>query len=715
MKQNHPLTRHVQFVIRLLAQPLRVVRRYRHRYLRSDLIAGLTVAVVMLPQAMAYAFIAGVPARVGLYTAIVGSIVGALWGSSNQLQTGPTNAASLLVLSTLVSMEEPGTGAYLTAAALLAVVGGGFQLLMGLARLGVLVNFVSDSVVVGFTAASGILIALNQVEHLLQLPRSIEPSLWEMIPDILSHVPHMHWPSLALGLGVIFIILALQRVNRRLPGPLMGMTAAAAVVGIVGPDALGVRVVGELPRSLPPLTDVSQFDPGLAAKLLTGSLAVAAIGLVEAISVARSISNQTGQRLDSNQELVGQGLANVASGLFSGYVCCGSFTRSAVNHRAGAKTQLASVFTGLFVLVAMLVLAPLAAYVPLAALAAVLMVIAWNLVVQDEIARIWQAGGSDRIIMVLTMAATLLIPLQFAVLAGIGVSIVYYLLETSRPRVRAVKMSDDFRYFAPRPGQPSCPQLGVIEILGDLYFGAVSHIEESIEEQRQDHPRQRFLLLRMYSVENCDISGIHALESIVQTYRDLGGDVYFVHVHQRVLDLMKSSGFYEYVGEDHFLHPDRDVSYLFHRVLDPAICIYECSVRAFGPCQNLPKRLYEAEVDWPEDLEVDEVPQIEAEELWKALRGNEPPLVVDVREPREYDRAHIPEARLIPLPQLLRDSQVPRDRPVVLVCRGGRRSTRAAAVLRDRGFENVRALEGGLQAWERENLLEAVKYGQPST
>lgn len=676
--------------------------------MRFDLMAGLTVAVVMLPQAVAFAFIAGLPARMGLYTAIVGSVVAALWGSSNQVQTGPTNASSLLVLSALLGTAEMGTATYIAAAGLLALMGGGLQLLMGLARLGVLVNFVSDSVVIGFTSGAGILIAVTQVAHLLRLPVPPAAKPWRVIANIVAHLPELHWPSLGVGLGVVLIILVIRRWQRRLPGLLIGLVVGAAAVAILGLDALGVEVVGAVRRSLPPLTDFSLFDADLAVSLLTGALAVAAIGLVETVSMARSIASQTGQRLDSNQEFVGQGLANIACGLFSGYPCCGSLSRSALNHEAGATTQLASLFAGLFVLAAALLLAPWAAYVPLPALAAALILIGINLVNRQEIARAWRAGNSDRNIMVLTLGATLLVPLQYAVLVGIGASVLGYLLETTKPRVRAVKMSDDFRYFLPRPEQPSCPQLGVLEILGDLYFGAVSHVEQSVEEHLEDHPEQRFLLLRMYSVENCDLSGIHALETIVARCGERGGGVYFVHVHKSVMDMMEASGFDEYVGRDHFLDPDEDVDHLFYHVIDPGVCIYECAVRAFDPCQNLPKQLYEAEVDWPEDLQLEDVPQIEAEALWDRLRSDSPPLVVDVREPREYDGGHVPEARLIRLPELLRDGDVPSDRSVVLVCRGGRRSARAAAVLRQRGFDNVTALQGGMQAWERENLLEAI-------
>ena len=696
-----------------LTRPIDIFRSYRRRYLRSDTLAGLTVAVVMLPQAIAYARIAGLPARTGLYAAVVSAIIAALWGSSNQLQTGPTNTGSLVVLSTLLSVASPGTPEYLAAAGLLAVMVGVFRLSMGLARLGVLVNFISDSVIVGFTSGAGPLIAFHQVRDLLQLPIPSTPLLWDTVRNIIANLPESHWYSLAIGLGTILLMTALDRLRPGLPGALIGMMVAAATVWGLSLDTRGIEVLGQLPQGLPPVAEIPWRDVGLIERLATGAIAIGAIELVEVVSISRSIASRTGQRLDSDQEFVGQGLANIACGILSGYTCSGSFSRSAVNYEAGAQTSLSNVFAALFVLVATLVLAPLAAYVPLPSLAGVLIVTCFGLIDRQKIKRIWAAGGSDRVIMVITILATLLLPLQYAVLGGIGLSIVYRLLETSRPRVRAVTMSEDFRYFTHRSHRPPCPQLGVVEILGDLYFGAVSHIEERIEALRTREPTQRFLLLRMYTVENCDISGIHALESIVNSYRDRGGDVYFVHVQGPVMEMMASTGFDEYVGQGHFLNPDRDVSHLFYKVLDPAVCIYECPVRAFEECQNLPKQLYEIEVAWPERMSPETVPMVTPEDLWSELHSDEPPTVIDVREPREFDRAHIPQARLVPLPRLLDDSEnLPQHRRVVLTCRGGRRSRRAAAVLRERGHENVSVLDGGMLAWEHANLLEAVDYGE---
>ncbi len=713
-----PVLAQLRRTLAFFARPVDILRTYPLQYLRPDLIAGLTVAVVTLPQAISFALISGLPPQVGLYAAIIGSIVGALWGSSSQLQTGPTNTTSLLILAVLVTIAVPGTREYVVAAGMMAVLVGVFRLMMGLARLGMLVSFVSDSVVVGFTAGAGALIVFNQIRNLLRLLIPSAPSLWTTLPNIVTHLPETHWPSLLMGLGTMALIVALRRINAhgqarvKIPGLLIGIVVAGIVVAALRLDGQGMHVVGLLPRGLPPFVALPLGNLGLIGKLATGSLAVGAIGLVEAASIARGFASQTGQRLDSNQEFVGQGLANIACGFFSGYTCSGSFTRSAVNYEAGAQTALSSVFGGLFTLIAMLVLAPLAAYVPLPALAGVLILAGYGLIDRHKIARIWRSGGSDRLIMVATMAATLALPLQYAVLSGIVVSLIYYLLRTSTPRVVTVLPDAAFRHLLHQPDRPACPQLGIVEVLGDLYFGAANHVEDSIYANLKQNPSQRYLLLRLQSVEHCDISGIHALEAIARAYRERHGDLYLARVRPSVWDLMRTSGFVQYLGQDHLLDQDEALSTLFYRVIDPAICIYECPVRAFKECQNLPKAMG-AHPDWAQPTHVarrlDDVPTVAARALWNELHGLTPPLVIDVREPREFRRGHIPDARSLPLPSLLAQmDQVPRDRPVVLVCRGGRRSTRAAAALCQRGYDNVRALQGGMIAWEGENLLEGV-------
>jgi SulP family sulfate permease len=605
-------------------------------------------------------------------------------------------------------MATPGTAEFVVIAGLMAILVGIIQLVMGLVRLGVLVNFVSHSVVVGFSAGAGVLIATKQLGNLLGLEIGSH-GLVETIHGVLVHLPETHIPTMALGVGTILLIVLLRLLNPKLPGPLIAMVVAAAAVGVGGLERQGVLVIGELPRGLPPMSDFSLLNMQQISQLAPGALAIAAIGLVEAMSIARSIAGQSNQRLDSNQEFVGQGLANIASGLFSGYPGSGSFTRSAVNHDAGARTRLASVFSGFFVLIAMLAIAPLAAYVPRTALSGVLILTAYSMIDRKEIARIWRGARADAVIMVVTLLATLFLHLEFAVLAGILLSFAVYIIRTSVPRVLSVLPDKRFRHFFHQPRKPPCPQLAVLDILGDLYFGAISHVEKAIGQHLAANPTQRLLLLRMHSVQHCDFSGIHTLESIVRSIREQGGDLFMVRVREPVLDLMQTTGFWATLGGDHFLEEDTAISHLFHKMLDPAICIYECDVRAFKECQNLPKATFPPEIPIHTKIPAGHVTEISPQELWQRLHSSSPPHIVDVREAREYRQSHVPEAQLVPLTTLLgRVSELPDDRPIVFVCRGGRRSARAASLVKNQGYEEVVVLQGGMLAWEAANLLAAV-------
>ncbi len=576
-----------------LTRPLEVLRGVKRSDLRSDLIAGLTVAVVLLPQAIAYASIAELPPQVGLYTAMIGAVVGGLWGSSRHLHTGPTNASSLLVLATLVTVAQPGTPEFLVAAGYLAVLVGIIKLIMGLARLGVLVNFVADSVVVGFTAGAGILITVNQLKHLLRIPLPASPEVITTLKLLWENRTHLHLPSLYLGLGTIVLVVLLRRFVPRLPSALLGMVAASAVTAFMGLDALGVQVLGAIPRGLPPFKGLPLLSPDLLWELTAGALAVAAIGLVEAISSARNLAARSGQHLNSNQEFVGQGLASIATGFFSGYTTSGSFARSAINLEAGARTPMAGVFSGLFILVAMLLLAPLAVYLPRTALAGVLLVTAFGMVDRREMGKILRSSRGDSWVMISTLLGTVLLPLEFAVLAGVLVSFARYLIKSSTPTVVSVIPDPTFTHFEEPGGRSECPQLGIIRIEGSLYFGAVHHVEETIRRNQQQNPRQKFLLLRLNMVDHCDVSGIHMLAAVTSSYRRRGGDVYLDSVRPMVMEMLHLYGFDEVLGQANILNDKDTVSHLFHKVLHPGFCIYECPERVFAECQALPKDLRE--------------------------------------------------------------------------------------------------------------------------
>lgn len=696
-------------VLDYFLQPIAFFKSYKLKNARFDVVAGLTVSVVLLPQAIAYAQIADLPPEFGLHAGIVAAIIGSLWGSSNQLQTGPTNAISLIVLSTLAATMETGSTNLLLAAGLLAVMAGVIQLILGIARLGVLVNFVSHSVVVGFTAGAAFLIGAKQIKPLLGLDfTGHSHGLPSTIAQAITHIDGLSYPTLALGVGSVVVMVVARLVSKKVPAALCAMVGAAIAVFLLGLTAKGVAVIGELPRGLPPVADIPFFDVDLIRQLSTGALAIAAIGLTEAMSIARSISGQTGQRLDSNQELIGQGLANIASGVFSGYAGSGSFSRSAVGFRAGARTPMAGAFTGVFVLLAVLLLAPLAAYVPKASLAGVLILTAYFMIDRAQIVRIWRGTRGDAIIMVATFAGTLLLPIEFAVLLGIMVSFVLYIKRTSTPNVFSVVPDDDFHRLVPENGKPVCPQLGILDIEGDLYFGAVHSVEEAIHQNQSDHPEQRFLAIRLHAVNQCDFSGIHSLEAVLDSFREQGGDLFFTSVHPSVRELMDATGFTSKLGADNLLSETGAIDHLFRRVLDPAVCIYECDVRVFHECKNLPKQACSSKIPVYRDVPKGAVQGIEPQQLWHALHTDNPPLLIDVREPREFIRGHIDGAKLVPLPKLMSEPEFPRDRHIVFVCRGGRRSLRAAFALQESGHPNVSVVEGGMLAWEAAFLLEAV-------
>jgi len=695
-----------------MARPALLLRGYTLDTLRADVVAGVTVGLVLLPQSLAFSLLAGLPPEMGLYSAIVAAIVGALWGSSSHLHSGPTNTASLLTLSVLLPIASPGTPEFMAAAGLLAVLAGAMRLAFGLARLGLLVNFVSDSVAVGFTAGAGILIISNQVVPILRLDLPAGAGLVETVILSAQRVGSTHVQSLLLGLATIVLIPALGRLRRRLPTLLIALVVISLLAWFLQLEATGVRVLGMLPRSLPPLAALPLFDLQLVGALANGALAVAIIGLVEASAIARAVATHSQQRLDSNQEFIGQGLANICTGFFSGYPCSGSFNRSALSFQAGARTGMGNAFSGVFVLAAMFPLAPLMAHLPRPVLAGALAVTAWSMVDYRAIGRIWRADRGDGAIALITLAATLFVPLQFAIISGVLMSLGAYLLRTSAPRVQSVLPDDDFRHWEHQPQKPACPQLAVVDLLGDLYFGAVNHVEEQINTLLARNPAQRFVLLRMHSVQHCDISGVKALQMIARQCRDRGGELYLVRVREPVRRMMDVTGFTDYLGADRFLDEDHAIDHLFHRVLDPAVCIYECEVRAFRECQNLPKRTLTGEMIpvMPADIEARPAPTIEPRELWRQIHTGAPLHIVDVREPREYHQGHIPRARLLPLPELLtRPEQLPAERPLVLVCRSGRRSARAAAWLVSRGYTGIVVVRGGMLAWEASDLLVAIE------
>ena len=524
------------------------MRSYRRRFLKADLFAGLTVAVVALPQSMAYAMIAGLPVQYGLYASIAPTIIGCLWGSSAHLITGPTTAVSLVVLTTLSPLAAPGSAQYIELAFALALVVGLIQTALGLARLGALLNFVSHAVLLGFTAGAALLIAFKQVPAFLGLKLASSGVLVRHLYTVAANLHLTHGITLGLGLLTVAVIVALRKWRPAWPGTLLAMILVGTLVGGLDLDRRGVALVGAIPQRLPPLhlPDVAVWTR--IGDLTSGGLAIAILGLVEAVSIAKAIADQTRQRININREFVGQGLANMAAAFCSGYPGSGSFTRSAVNFRSGARTPLSGIVSGLAVALTLLLAAPLASLLPLSALAGVLMVVACDMVRFADIARTVRATRADAAVLLITFTATLLLNIEFAIYAGVLLSIGMHLAATSHPRVAPVAPDRPGGRMAPAGDETGCPQMEIVAVEGSIFFGSAAFLLDAVQRRWRSRPERLDLIMRMHRVNTMDASGVHVLEILLDEIRARGGELYFAGTNHRVFEVLKNSGFLTHIG-----------------------------------------------------------------------------------------------------------------------------------------------------------------------
>ena len=563
------------------------------KHLRADGTAGLTVAVMAVPQSMAYALIAGLPVQYGLYASIVPAVIGALWGSSSHLITGPTTATSLLVLSVLVQLAEPYTESYVKLAFLLAFMAGGVRIIMGLARLGALLNFVAYSVILGFTAGAAMLIAFHQVPHLMGLDVRRSGILLDSLREVVTHLHRTDLITLALGVATVAIILTIRRFRPRWPAALIALVSVGAAVALFHLDEYGVRVVGAIPRSLPPLVLPRLSAWNDFAMLAPGALALAILGLLEAVSSARAIAGHTHQRLNVNQEFIGQGLANVAASLFSGYPVSGSFTRSALNFRSGAKTPMSGIVSAIGVAVTVLVAAPLAAVLPISALAGVLVLAASELVDVSGIKRAMRSTRSDGAVLVVTFLSTIFLQLTFAIYIGVLLSIGLHLAKTARPRIYSNVPDFATGKMVPSVHGEICCQMDVVRIQGSIFFGSATYVEEDLLRRLKSHPSMANVLLRMHDVNILDASGVQALEIVLDEVRTRGGGLYFSALNPRVFQVFKNSGLLRQVGESHVKTTTRDaIRQAMVETFCPSICAL-CEFTIFGECPELKKGNWE--------------------------------------------------------------------------------------------------------------------------
>ncbi|MDX5895496.1 SulP family inorganic anion transporter [Rubrobacter radiotolerans] len=523
------------------------VRRYRRENLPGDLSAGVIVAVMLVPQGMAYAMLAGLPPVVGLYASTVPLLLYLLFGSSRQLAVGPVAIVSLLTLSGVSALAEPGSTEFIALAALLALMVGVMQLGLGLLRAGFIVNFLSHAVISGFTSAAAIVIGLSQLGHLLGIDLGSGHSVPVLLWETARRIAEIHPLTFAIGaLGIVALAL-LRKVSPRFPGALLVVGMATALVYALGLDERGVSVVGEVPQGLPTLS-VPVIEFGAILALLPTALTITFVGFMESVAVAKHIAAREGYRVDANRELTGLGVANLGSWLFSAYPVTGGFSRSAVNYQAGAKTQLASGITAGLVLLTLLFLTPLFYYLPNAVLAAIVIVAVYGLIDFREPVRLFKLKRVDALTLVITFATTLLVGVEQGIIAGVVFSLLVFIWRSAYPHTTEVGYLPEkevFRNVSRYPEARTFPGTLVVRVDASLYFANAGFFENWVTTAVAERPGLRYLILDLSAVNDVDAVALETLEGLIEGLAQQGVETHLAGMKGPVRDVVEKANWTE--------------------------------------------------------------------------------------------------------------------------------------------------------------------------
>ena len=563
--------------------------RADRRTLRADLVAGLVGAVIVLPQGVAFATLAGMPPQYGLYAAMVPAVIAALFGSSFHLVSGPTNALSILLFAQIAPLAEPASPQYVQLALTVTFLTGAMQLALGVAGLGMLVNFISHSVIIGFTAAAGLLIIASQLRNFfgVTLPRG--GTFFETVQAFVQEALQGNVAWLITSVGVFTVVTAmltrryLPKIPYMIVAVIAGSVFGAAVQFLLGESRASLPTLGALPGALPPLS-----APNLSLESIRQTLPIALgmtiLGLTEALSIARAIGVRSGQRIDANQEFIGQGLSNLAGAFFSAYPSSGSFNRSGANYEAGAKTPLATVIASSVLVLIVLAIAPLAAHLPIAVMAGILFLVGYGLIDTQHIRQIARTSRREGVVMLTTLLTGLFVDLEFAIIAGVLFSLMMYLQRTSRPIVLDVKPdpAPDSYHFTADSGLPDCSQIKMLRINGSLYFAAVDHVGRILQDI---DPAQKHVVIVASGINFIDVAGAEMLLAESRRRRTLGGGLYFYRVKDEVRRLLERGGYLAHLGPENFFPVKHRVIATIYPRLDNEIC-RRCKVRVFADCQE---------------------------------------------------------------------------------------------------------------------------------
>lgn len=521
----------------------------RREVWRRDLVAGITIAAVIIPQSMAVARLAGLPAEYGLYAAFIPPVIAALWGSSRHLVTGPVALTSLISAATVGSLAAADSDNFVAYSILLALMVGVIRLAMGVLRLGALVDFLSAPVVVGFTNAAALIIATSLLYHVVGVPAEREGYHYLTVANLATAAAAgVHWQTVGMAALAAAILVGLRRRYGKVLVAVAATTLCSWALGFDG------EVVGDIPRGLPSV-QLPRIDFAIVPQLLMGAAVLTLIGLMEAMSIAKTIATKSKQHIDVNQELIGQGMANLVGSLFQSYAVSGSFSRSAINYDTGGATGFSSVVCSLVVMVTLLFLTPLLYYLPQATLAAIIILAVLSLIRVKPLLVAWRVSPMDGATAVVTFVVTLLFApqLHIGILTGVLLSIGQYLFRTMRPHVAYLARHPDGALVdADAHGLALDQRIAIIRFDGRLYFGASSFFEDKVLEAVSRLPDLRYIIIDAGGINRVDATGEQTLRRVVEDLRAIDVDVYFTRAKQQFVEVLERSGAIDYIGRDHF-------------------------------------------------------------------------------------------------------------------------------------------------------------------
>lgn len=559
------------------------IRNYNRETFWGDLSAGITVGIMLIPQGMAYAVLAGMPAVYGLYASFVPLFIYAIFGTSRQLAVGPMAMISLLVLSGVSEVAEPGTARFIELAILTAFGAGLVQFLMGLFRMGFLTNFLSNPVLSGFTSASAIIIGASQVKNLFGLDIIRTNYVHEILIGFIQGFSEINWITAAIGIGSIVLIILLNRWKKRFPSAVLVMIVGTVLVGVFHLPVFGVEVIGEIPGGLPSLHTgfISLDDIRL---LLPTMLAIALIGYMQSIAVAKAIANKHDYKVDANQELVGLGLANIGGAFFQSFPITGGFSRTAVNDQAGANTTIATIISAGIIGLTLSFLTPLFYYLPDAILAAIIMVAVAGLFEFREMVHLWKTDRKDLTLLMITFIATLALGIEEGIGIGVLISLALVIYSSSKPHsaeLGRLGTSKTFRNIHRYSDAKITNDVIIYRFDAPIYFANVDHFRESLNKKMETHGQDlKLIILDASAINTIDSTGVHMLRELIQDLRKREVELFIANAIGPVRDKLKKSGVVELMGRNTYFF-DVDEALEHHRSRDS-----KTGERKFSPLQT---------------------------------------------------------------------------------------------------------------------------------